>query len=121
MIVKNLLNQSSKAPLIGERIRLALQLIEEQTQPQTVEQTKTPPPSVVVPDGDLTIQTDKVKLDAHAGVLYVDGQKIDGLDNHANILKQLVGWFINNGNERPSLELALNGIADLSRTGIKFK
>lgn len=71
---------------------------------------------------NISVVADDVRLDAQQGVLYVNGDEVDGLDNHANILKHLVAWFVSpaNASEKISFEAALQGLAEMVRKGVKF-
>jgi hypothetical protein len=60
---------------------------------------------------------DKTVLAAERGELVVDGKPV--ITNHADILKVLVMWLVNN---RPEvMQSAIDSIADMARTGTVFR
>lgn len=105
-------SKKKKSKSLAERLDAAFSNLSEDTEDNAISEA-----------ADLIISADGAKLDAQGGILYVDGEPVEGLDNHADILMNLVAWFANSSNssERISLDLAISGLADMARSGVGFE
>lgn len=65
---------------------------------------------------DVAIKDQEITMDANSGKLFINGETV--IDNHADVLKLLSIWLLDNDPE--ALKVALNGIKEMIDNGAFF-
>ena len=75
--------------------------------------------AVLDPSTSVTVKSGDTTLDTHRGWFMMNGQAVDGLNSHANVLRALV-WVMTN-NDPQVIKKAVDHLTDMVKNGAQFK